>query len=377
MVYEPLSSRVVSNAQTAPGPGVVSNGASRKVALSLLKSHYGVRVAARHAPTWIALVMLVAVVLEGCGDAAATCVPGKSIACSRGGCSGHQVCRDDGKAYDECICPGSDPGEFPSKGPNSGLIGAACASAADCRLGFDCLTSDSRLVNGQGPSAGICLQKCLPEHDFCPDFDARSKCIVLSDAGTPSQTLDDVSYCLPGCELGTQPNELDKCRGRVDLVCAESPTGSGVGFCRPACRSDLDCAGRYCDLGTGLCSDATPTGSSIGSSCGSTASSCAGGCIDRTSTYSECCGVCRYGTPGCGQQDQDPPLDYFCLLDPTTGSGDGDLGYCARLCDCDDDCGRSDAVCEPNELWSADTGRSGVCGSRTLENGDPRTNTPC
>jgi hypothetical protein len=327
--------------------------------------------------TLLALVVLVGAGIQGCGDGAATCVPGQSIACSRGGCSGHQVCRDDGKAYEECICSDSDPGEFPRTGPHSGLIGAACTSSADCREGFDCLTQGSRLLDGEGPSAGICLAKCLPEHDFCDALDARSKCVVLYDGGT-SDELDDLAYCLPGCELGTQPNELDKCRGRIDLVCAESPAGSGLGFCRPACRSDLDCGERYCNLGTGLCGDEPRTGSEIGASCGvAPLASCAGGCIDHGSAYSECSGVCRYGTPGCGQQSQDAPLDYFCFMDPTTGSGEGDLGYCQKLCDCDDDCDRADAVCEQKDTLPASTGRLGVCGSREYTNGELRPNTPC
>lgn len=317
----------------------------------------------------------------GCGSTKAGCVPGQSIACSLGGCEGHQVCRDDGSAYDACVCSGPDDGDFPKAGPHSGLIGAACASSADCRSGLECLTRDSKLVNGEGPSGGICLARCLPEHDFCKELDARSRCIVLYDGGTASDKLDDVAYCLPGCELGTQPNDEDKCRGRIDLVCAEAPAGSGVGFCRPACRSDVDCGERHCDLGTGLCGDKAFTGGEIGDACsGPQASTCAGGCIDHGSSYSECSGVCRYGTPGCGQEEQDAPLDYdyFCYLDPTSsGAGEGDLGYCAKLCDCDDDCGRKDAVCEPRSSLVDSSGRAGVCGSRTYANGDPRAHTPC
>ncbi len=322
---------------------------------------------------------LLLVFASACGSEKASCVPGQSISCSLGDCTGHQVCNANGDAYGECVCSGPDAGDFPKTGPHSGLIGAACDSSADCRSGFDCLTVDSKVLNGEGPSAGICLARCLPEHDFCSDLDARSKCIVLADGGTPSNTLDDVAYCLPGCELGTQPNELDKCRGRIDLVCAESPAGSGVGFCRPACRSDLDCARRHCDLGTGLCSDDAQTGDPIGAPCnpGPTVSSCAGGCLDHGTTFAECSGVCSFGMAGCGQESQEAPLDYFCTLDPTVGSGNGDLGYCAKLCDCDDDCGRSDAVCEPSDSLPAGTGRTGVCGPTTYTSGDPRPNTPC
>jgi hypothetical protein len=324
------------------------------------------------------LVLVPALLPSGCADSTPGCTPGQSIECAGSNCTGYQVCNADGKSYGMCMCGDPRPGTFPATGPTSGLIGAACTSAANCRPGFDCLTSDSGLINGEGPSAGICLAKCLPEHDFCKDLDARSKCIVLSDGGTPNDKLDDVSYCLPGCQLGTQPNELDKCRNRVDLVCAESPAGSGVGYCRPACRSDLDCAGRSCDLGTGLCGDAR-AGDRIGAACDPDAASatCAGACTAHGASYAECSGVCSYGTPGCGQSDTRLPLENFCFLDPSSNSGNGDLGYCARLCDCDDDCDRPDAVCEPQPTLTSKTGRSGVCGSRMFSTGTPRRNTPC
>jgi hypothetical protein len=321
------------------------------------------------------VLLLAALALSECGSpATATCVPGQSIACAGNGCTGFQVCESDGKAYGECVC-GTLP--FPANGPNSGLLGAACTSAASCRKGFDCITSDSKLIGGEGPSGGICLAQCLPDHDFCKDIDATSKCIVLYDGGTPDVKSDDVSYCLPGCKHGTQPNELDKCRGRVDLVCSESPAGSGAGYCLPACRSNIDCGGRVCDLKTGMCGDQGAGTDPIGSACDVTAATCSGGCIEHGGSYSECSGVCSYGTAACGQTSSRTPLANYCFLDPATLSGDGDLGYCARLCDCDKDCLRPDAVCEPKPSLIAPTGRRGVCGSAKFPSGASRPNTPC
>jgi hypothetical protein len=325
-----------------------------------------------------AATLVLSVVPLGCGDSTPGCVPGQSIACARNGCTdGHQVCEASGEAYGLCVCD-DNSAEFPETGPNSGLIGAACTGPESCRLGLDCLTSESGLIQGEGPSAGICLSRCLPEHDFCQELDARSKCIVLDDGGTPAEALDDVAYCLPGCEIGTQPNELDKCRGRLDLVCSEAPAGSGVGYCRPACRGDLDCGARSCNLSTGLCRDRPVSGDPIGAECSAdSTSSCAGGCIERGGGYWQCSGVCSYGTPGCGQAGLDGPLEYFCYLDPAVGTGAGDLGYCTKLCDCDDDCGRDDAVCEPDPSLAPDTGRAGACGSRTFPSGAVRPNIPC
>ncbi len=327
------------------------------------------------------VLALPVVSLPGCGEAKPSCTPGQSIACAGNGCAGRQVCNADGKAYGECQCD-SNQGLFPATGQYSGLIGGACTGPASCRAGFDCLTADSKLINGKGPSAGICLAKCLPDHDFCKELDARSRCITLDNGGTLSNTLDDISYCLPGCKMGTQANELDKCRGRADLACSESPAGSGAGYCVPACRSDIDCAGRFCDLSTGLCQDSPRVGDPIGAACapGAAASSCAGACTTVAGGYAECSGVCNYDTPGCGQTDNSLPLSYYCFHDPAissgTASGVGDLGYCAKLCNSDRECLRTDAVCEPMPSLAAKTGRAGVCGSKQLSTGAPRPNLP-
>jgi len=316
--------------------------------------------------------------IVGCGSPSASCVAGESHACEGSGCSGHQVCAADGQSYGSCLCDTAN-GVFPSTGPNSGLIGAACRSNSDCRLGLECIGSSGSLASGQGPSAGMCLARCLPDHDFCKGLDALSTCIVVDNGGTPGVTTDDLAYCMPGCTLGTQATELDKCRGRSDLACTEKQAGSSSGYCRPACRSDLDCRPRFCDLSTGLCGDSASTGDGIGASCTESAatSTCSGGCIALQAGYSECSGVCRYATPGCGQVNTDTQLDYYCLHKSADIVGDGDLGYCARLCDCDADCQRSDAVCEPKSELLALAGRKGVCGSKLLSSGALRKNIPC
>jgi hypothetical protein len=326
----------------------------------------------------IAVFPLVGVAPTGCGDSTPRCVPGQSIACAGSGCNGHQVCAADGKTYGACLCGNADSAQFPGAGPNSGLIGAACSTATSCRAGLECVTADSTLIHGEGPSGGMCLARCLPDHDFCKALDAQSRCVVLYDGGTAADPSDDVAFCLPGCVLGTQPNELDKCRGRADLVCGEAAASSSTGSCRPACRSDVDCPGRACNLATGLCSDSPPAGAEIGSDCGGKApAACSGGCIDHGGSYAECSGVCSYGKAGCGQAESEFPLKYYCYLDPATASGEGDLGYCAKVCNCDEDCERADAVCEPRPTLAPKTGRSGICGSKTYSTGTPRKNTPC
>src|SRR5258708_29672225 len=98
-----------------------------------------------------------ALALSECGSTpttTGTCVPGQSISCAGGnGCPGFQVCMLDGKAYGQCVC-GS--GAFPVTGPNSGLLRAACTSAASCRKGLDCIASNSKPINAEVPTAPRC-----------------------------------------------------------------------------------------------------------------------------------------------------------------------------------------------------------------------------
>ena len=304
------------------------------------------------------------------------CTPGRSVSCSGAqGCDGRQVCNDAGTAFGACDCSGEGP--FPATGPRSGLVGATCQSDGDCRDGYACLPVDGDSLAGEAPSAGLCTRDCARERDGCESLDPDSTCVELDDRGTAS-TTDDVALCLPRCVLGPAEVEDDKCRGRVDLVCTEATAGTGVGYCRPACRSDVDCAGRHCNLRTGLCGDEVPSGDPIGSACTTQNSTCAGGCIEHGSSYAECSGVCSLGTPGCGQATSGgPPYDYFCYLDPAGAAGAGDLGYCTATCDCDDDCGRSDAVCTPVAELTESSGREGVCASRLFASGGARPNLPC
>jgi hypothetical protein len=333
---------------------------------------------------WLSQLLLLSLgvfAAASCGNTTQSkgCTAGTSAACAGpGGCQGFQVCAADGASYGACDCGALDGGyTFPSAGDHSGLLGATCASVADCRLGLSCLTSGSTAIQGEGPSAGLCVISCAANHAGCAASEPNSTCVVLDDNGTPSVPDDDAAFCLPTCKLGPAAASDDKCRSREDLVCSETATGAGAGYCRPACRNDVDCAPRVCDLKTGLCGDTAAVGQPIGSTCDPENSDCAGGCIAHSSTYAECSGVCSFGTPGCGQTQSSPPFDFYCELDPSTNSGPGDLGYCSKLCDCDDDCGRADAVCQPETALAAETGRAGVCASTMYASGGPRPNLPC
>jgi hypothetical protein len=333
---------------------------------------------------WLSQVLFLSLGVSSAASCGSTtqskgCTAGTSAACAGpGGCQGFQLCAADGASYGACNCGALDGGyDFPSSGDHSGLLGATCSSVADCRLGLSCLTSGSTAIQGEGPSAGLCVISCAGNHAGCTASEPNSTCVVLDDNGTPSVPDDDAAFCLPTCKLGPAVASDDKCRSRVDLVCSETATGAGAGYCRPACRNDVDCAPRVCDLKTGLCGDTAGVGQPIGAACDPQNPDCADGCISHGATYAECSGVCSFGTPGCGQTQSSPPFDFYCDLDPSTNSGPGDLGYCSKLCDCDGDCGRPDAVCQPETALTAKTGRAGVCGSKTYASGGPRPNLPC
>lgn len=310
------------------------------------------------------------------GGAETACVPGRSVACSGAqGCDGHQVCRKDGSGFDLCVCAGDET--FPSRGPTSGLPGAACQDDRDCRAGLTCLTADSTNLEGEGPSAGLCLADCARDPSVCDSLYPDTQCVLLDQGETP-ESADDDAFCMPSCKVGDPAPNDEKCRGRVDLVCAEETAGTGLGYCRPACRADLDCGERYCNLATGLCADAPASGDEIGAACNPAAPRCAGGCVEHGSSYAECSGVCQLNTPGCGQlPSSKPPYDYWCYLDPSRAGGEGDLGYCTRTCDCDADCGRPDAVCDAEGELAKETGRRGVCASKVYGSGEARPGIPC
>ena len=311
----------------------------------------------------------------GCGAEDSGCVAGQSVACAGNlGCPGHQVCKADGSGYAPCKCGGDLPdGGFTQTGPQSGRLGAACNGDAQCRAGLTCLTERSTAIDGQGPAKGICTADCSTDASVCAGFEPESVCQAIS-VGKPG----GAAYCFAGCSLGEPGFGADKCRGRSDLACSETAAGSGQGYCRPACQNDPHCGSRFCDLSTGLCGDAKRTGDAVGAYCDANQPSCAGACLPHGG-YSECSGACTLGAVGCGEnRDDGPPYDAFCLLEPSSLSALGDLGYCAKLCDCDGECGRPDAVCQPLAAQQrSETGRKGSCASTTFVGGSVRPGIPC
>jgi hypothetical protein len=192
--------------------------------------------------------------------------------------------------------------------------------------------------------------------------------VIVDDLGTVSQA-DDVAYCFPGCQLGEPAPGDVKCQDRPDLTCFASTASPGVGFCQPVCGGDFECGDRVCDFALGVCVDPDPGAAllPIGSECDPDATSrqCDGACLSFSDDYAACSGFCNLGEAGCGSDPSaNDPFTSFCLLsvgDPDLYSV-GDAGFCMELCDCDDECGHPDAVCDgfSDDLVQV-LGRRGVC----------------
>jgi hypothetical protein len=200
----------------------------------------------------------------------------------------------------------------------------------------------------------------------CAALDPSSRCVLVDDGGTAA-TGDDIGYCFPGCMIGD--GQVQKCGGRGDMTCFESNAGGGQGFCQPACNGDFECGNRVCDYALGVCVDSSSVAGllPIGAECDpdATTRQCDGACLQFTDTYSVCSGFCRLGLPGCGSDPRSPdPFEAFCLLsvgDPDLYSV-GDSGFCMELCDCNDECGHTDAVCDSFDADVATAlGRGGAC----------------
>jgi hypothetical protein len=175
------------------------------------------------------------------------------------------------------------------------------------------------------------------------------------------------------CEFGP---DADKCEGRASVACTpvlgetattcdrdedcgsrelcfesmDPDASTGVclrlyGECLPLCGGNFDCgAGQQCDIESGACVDeANNDGARFGESCESD-SDCSGTCVSVSDEVSECEEQCRVGAlSGCGEEDlgaSDIACAYFAFTLDEFGEeqGAGDVGVCARLCNCSSEC---------------------------------------
>lgn len=311
-------------------------------------------------------------------EPARSCIPGQTRTCvGPGGCQGAQACLPDGQGLSACDC-GSNP--IPEDaGPGSAApgtsctaldpscevpnrLGAACAVDADCGYGFSCWSNAARLGFPGGPANGYCTLQCTLADD-CQHVDPGAACRVID--GT------DDGICLRGClSKDPMPNEL-KCLDRTDVICWSTaalglapfdPFARQQGFCQPACGSDADCPGGFCDLLSGNCADEPPAGAAIGAGCAVDADCRGGVCATPIGGASFCTASCVYGTLGCGFGDSDTERDAVCaapyLAAGGSSEGLGDVGSCLETCDATTPCTLPDWECSLGTDWP---GVSGVC----------------
>jgi hypothetical protein len=216
----------------------------------------------------------------------------------------------------------------------SGSIGQPCTSGADCAGTLLCAsaTSNAEFKTG-GPQGGYCTAPCRTNTD----------CSLRDDTSACSTSL---GLCIGLCTLGT---DTLKCGTDRALACVAIGVDT-VGACLPYCTSNAACgAGRFCNLGTGLCVDQAPVGGGLGTPCtaATVATDCAGGlCLEfatqtsPTGVVGFCSGYCTYGRAnGCGFDAASGGVRQAYCLQPQAADGQyGDLGYCWLVCDTTNDC---------------------------------------
>ncbi len=227
-------------------------------------------------------------------------------------------------------------------GGGSGLLAMECKSNADCGPGLKCMTvKDNDPVLGGGPAGGYCTKACSSDADC---LGGGSACLFGADGA---------GECFLGCLFGepqimylNDPLDPDKCHGREDLRCEETPEGTTV--CMPTCGSDAHCAGRFCDPRSEVCVDAPSPGKALGAKCDPEAMvpECGGVCISFPGLEPKtmCTSPCTLGG--------EVPTDFECggtaagiCLYALANSGVGDLAYCAQSCAQQDQCQAPDFFC--------------------------------
>jgi hypothetical protein len=188
------------------------------------------------------------------------------------------------------------------------------------------------------------------------DSDCPGQGSTCFDGGT------GVKECLLGCIFGDPAlmyldDDLDpnKCHGRDDLRCQGLQDGSEV--CLPTCGSDDQCDGRSCDPRFAVCVDTPNTGKGLGEKCDTMAmmTDCAGTCIGITGGKSMCTSPCAMGGSATDTFDCGGPDKGVCLYSPS-GTGVGDVGFCAQSCTIQDQCQLPDFAC-----FNINLPNNGVC----------------
>jgi hypothetical protein len=329
----------------------------------------------------LGLLLGLAAVLGCRAESSQECLPGQTRQCADPAldCRGAQTCTADGLGWGECSCAALPATiEGPSSGPEgiTPIVARACRADGDCGAGLRCLTAVSNdFFGGGGPAGGYCTASCATSQD-CQAIDRNSECLVNGGTG----------LCVETCYSKTPPIGEGKCAGRADLVClsdvafgAAYTSARQHGQCLPRCRSNAECAGRVCNLQSGLCQATQAPGLPIGAAC-VTNQDCAGGsCLALTADGDQTCSAqCRLDPTitdtGCGSLGGGATPEASCIFARFSSQGSllqssegvGDLGACLELCDTAADCQNPAFACLPVPAVRAGVDRFGICGPASL-----------
>jgi len=247
-----------------------------------------------------------------------------------------------------------------SKMATSAATGATGGAGADGTSGLPCTTDAMCDTSGDGTSA-CSIDKLYMDGSFFPDAvclqtaqcdlgDGTTVTYCDGDTGT-CLDANGTGVCLPYCQFDdTGAATTGNCPGKD----ACNPYGFGkdmnmasfgVGYCFGGCLADGDCklAGEACDVGTGLCTDATkivtPT-KMAGEACTGTADTSCNCGIGQTATGGMCVQFCKVGDAA-----NTCPTGTVCDAGlPATGTVPftkepaGMAGACTKTCTADTDC---------------------------------------
>lgn len=303
--------------------------------------------------------LLVAVTAIGCGhegtnDGGFDCYFGEERQCTDdNGCSGVSTC-ERGR-WTACVCTTArDP--IPA---SPRRLGNACSSDAECVAGALCLLPNSTAWFGGGPPKGLCVADCSSDEALCSTFEAS----VCVSSTLPNTTGQGTAFCMPTCGTGQGTTEAANC-SLVPASACDGLEGEAGGFCRPFCRLDSDCRSGHCDRRYGSCvalaAELTSVG--FGQSCETSTPNCDGVCLNLSSGHQLCSQRCIAGDTNECTVSTSSQRTSVCAYQGSLSFAPGNLGYCAPLCDCNDDCVAAGFVCKAFGAGTATAlGRAGLC----------------
>jgi hypothetical protein len=237
------------------------------------------------------------------------------------------------------------------------------------------LLPDGGSLFGGGPASGVCTADCTADARTCEGFESA----VCVDTSAPSTSPGNSALCLESCDFGSAGDQ-SKCHGRDDVACELLSSGE-AGFCRPVCTVDSDCGTLGCDRRQGVCRDASLVVANTGfaATCNPEAAEpgCSGLCLELADDFAACSHRCVFGTSfDCAQSSGEQPA--ACVF-VSPGASLGDIGFCAELCDCNDECTSETFVCRPFDDETLETvfGYLGACGAATDSGGASVEGIPC